>query len=773
MIKSQQSNLATTATLKASSSLNAGYGAANVTDGKLTNESRWVSGSTGPHTLTLTWTAPQTIACLQLGTGWLNEGAWGSEFRHLSVRDGAGRELASVANNDKTVVEVCFAKPVTTDTLQLVFADPGTVRLVEVRVFGSAPTYPALVLPGAMPRPRPVPIFLNQTGYDPDSPKRFTAPTLPDGTPFVVKQGDKAIFQGTIHSSIGDFTNLKSSPAGRGRLVIEAAGLISDPFEIAPLVTLRAALDPALRFFVDNRSLIGTHPSAYGGSAWRDGTYYSYEVPSLVMLYLANPSFFEQAKREVEWKPLAPNFKQVKAAGDVGALEAAQAYFREIEPPKPDAPDIAKLIHWGVGWHLVKPESADPSGDPKGRRLHPQTVEQLAFFLYAWPQLSRWLPVSLYERTKTFVLTHWNFGIQTEVGDYKGRECPGHSILPNFLLYNVTKDKRFLDTAIAQAKWVCEKLDPADPKVTKGQRMSEHLLLTGLTMLFPHAEALRTSPLAPGYPLGAGTRPSLGKGNPPPAPSFPNELASARERRDGEERLRALIRPWLEKWSAVVIARSENAYDFRKYDENNWTLPRFTPGSHGGAGWNEPGNIAGFPACALSVARLTGNKKRAERLRVIATAHFDALFGRNPLGAHAAFRGPKDFYGVERGWPKKFADDTCARLELVRGTLSSTAASEHYPNNPDGPFRHPEGWTAFNSAFNVGLAYACCEATRLTRKGKIVTLQAPIFSPTATVTVGKTTVLLKAINPEQTLFQATTNATGTLRYGHGFLATEE
>ncbi|WP_395089675.1 hypothetical protein [Armatimonas sp.] len=715
----RQNNLATTATFKASSVLNPSYAPTNLTDGKLTNESRWVSGSTGPHTLTLSWPTLQTISCLQLGTGWLNDGAWGSAFQSLSVRDGAGRTLASVTDNAKAVVELLFEKTVMTDSLQLVFADVGTVRLVEVRVFAPAASYPSLVLPGETPRSRPVPLFVNQTGYDPDASKRFTAPTLPDGTPFAVKQGEKVVFTGSIRRGIGDFTALKTCGEAR----IEAAGLVSDPFAIAPLVTLRASLDPALRFFVDCRSLVGTHPSAYGGSAWRDGTYYSYEMPSLVMLYLANPSFFEQAKREVEWKPLPASFKQVKANGDLGALDAAQAYFREIEPPKPNAPDIIKLIHWGVGWLLVKPESADPSGDPKGRRIHPQTVEQLAFFLYAWPQLSRWLPVSVYERAKAFVLKHWSFGIQTEVGDYKGRECPGHSILPNVLLYEATKEKRFLDTAIAQATWVCEKLDPADPRVTKGQRMSEHMLLTGLTTLLPHAEAQ--------------------------------------------------IRPWLTKWADMMIARSENAYDFRKYDEANWTLPRFTAGSHGGAGWNEPGNVAGFPACALSVARCIRDTKQAERLRVIATAHFDALFGRNPLGAHAAFRGPKDFYGVERGWPKKFSDDTCARLELVRGTLSSTAASEHYPNNPDGAFRHPEGWTAFNSAFNVGLAYTCREATRLTRKGKVVMLQAPVFAPTATVTVGTATVLLNAVNPEQTLFQTTTNATGTLRYGHGVLATEE
>lgn len=715
----KQANLAPQATATASSSLKYDYRPEKAIDGVLTNESRWVSAtSTALNTFTLTWPTPVTIGCVQLGTGWLNEGAWGSAFQSVVVSV-PGQELAAVRNNSKSVVEVPFVAPVTTKTLQLAFPDDATVRLVEVRVFAPAARYPALVLPGETPRPRPVPLFVNQTGYDPEAPKRFTAPALPDGTPFTVKQGERVLFKGEIRRGIGDFTALK---VGKG-LVVEAAGLISDPFEISPLVTLRASLDPALRFFVDNRSLIGTHPSAYGGSAWRDGTYYSYEVPSLVMLYLANPSFFDQAKREVEWKPLPTNFKPVKANGDSGALEAAHAYFRELEPPKPDAPDLVKLIHWGVGWHLVKPESADPSGDSKGKRIHPQTVEQLAFFIYAWPQLSRWLPASVFARATRFVQEHWHFGIHTEVGDFKGRECPGHSILPNVLLSEATKDKRFLDTAIAQAKWVVETLDPADPKVTKGQRMSEHLLLTGLTALFPHAEAT--------------------------------------------------IRPWLGKWTDIMIARSENAYDFRKYDETNWTLPRFTAGSHGGAGWNEPGNVAGFPACALAVARLTGDKKRAERLRVIAAAHFNALFGRNPLGAHAAFRGPKDFYGVERGWPKKFTDDTCARLELVRGTLSSTAASEHYPNSPDGPFRHPEGWTAFNSAFNVGLAYACREATQLTRKGNTITLHAPVFAPTATITVGKTAVLLRAINPEQTLFQAATSATGTLRYGNGFLATEK
>ena len=37
---------------------------------------------------------------------------------------------------------------------------------------------------------------------------------------------------------------------------------------------------------------------------------------------------------------------------------------------------------------------------------------------------------------------------------------------------------------------------------------------------------------------------------------------------------------------------SDNLWDFRKYDADNWTLPRFTSGSHGGA----------LPALAFAVA---------------------------------------------------------------------------------------------------------------------------------------------------------------------------
>ncbi len=42
---------------------------------------------------------------------------------------------------------------------------------------------------------------------------------------------------------------------------------------------------------------------------------------------------------------------------------------------------------------------------------------------------------------------------------------------------------------------------------------------------------------------------------------------------------------------------------------------------------------------------------------------------------------------------------------MTRGSLSSSPGTEMYPFNPAGRHRHPEGWTAYNAAWNVSLAY--------------------------------------------------------------------
>ncbi len=69
---------------------------------------------------------------------------------------------------------------------------------------------------------------------------------------------------------------------------------------------------------------------------------------------------------------------------------------------------------------------------------------------------------------------------------YKGRHAPGHSILPNLLMYQVAQREgrgdatNYLNAARTQAQWIIDNLDWADPRTTKGHRMSEHKMMPGL-----------------------------------------------------------------------------------------------------------------------------------------------------------------------------------------------------------------------------------------------------------------------------------------------------
>jgi len=532
-------------------------------------------------------------------------------------------------------------------------------------------------------------VFVNQSGYNLNKPKRFTSPCVNTQADYTISRtgSDEIVYRGKIVNSIGDFTDFRPAKRGIEYTIKVSGGNLkfgkSDPFRIEPFWMERVCLGPALQFMIDCRSVTGTHPSAYGGCPWRDGTYYTYEVPSLVLMYLSNPDVFTRIPPEIDYhadkkKVLDPQFKLVRAKNDKDALGTVRRYYKQLDPPVGDkVPDIIQLIHWGIGWYLPDPETRNPSGDPAGEKIHSQTVEQFAFFLYGYPYYQHYFTHNFYRQALDFTLEQWGkaglLDVITKVGTFKGRHCPGHSIMPNLMMYEVAtretlkNPQRFLRAAVNQAGWVVRELDPADPKVTKGQRMSEHKLITGLVMLLRE------------YPQNA-----------------PQGLPE-----------------WLEKWADIMIARSDNMWDFRRYDDKDWSLPRYAPGSHGGAGWNEPGNIAAFPGLCYAVASVLKDQARISRLQEIAAAHFDDLFGRNPLGVHSANDGPKDYFGVERGWPKKFRSNTCARLELVRGTLNSSASSEHYPFNPNTDFRHPEGWSAFNAAFNVGLAYTCRADTKI------------------------------------------------------------
>lgn len=516
-------------------------------------------------------------------------------------------------------------------------------------------------------------VCVNQTGYNMNAPKRFTVPTAMEETVefYITPEAKETVlYKGVARNGTGDFTDFRPAD-GNLRYTIHVRGGklrdgVSYPFRIAPYLIEKEGLQPSVWFMNDSRSVTGTHHSAYGGCPWRDGTYYSYEIPSLIWMYLSNPAVYEAMPSTISYDSLkrmvlAPGFSLVKSPNDETALTSARKYFTTVEKPTGDRiPDIMMDLHWGIGYYLVNPETKDPSkGETLPRQLHPQTLAQFAYFLYAYPWLTKWFSHDFYKQVLAFTRKNWEpvglLEIRREIGDSKGRHAPGFSVLPDLLMYEVAQREKlpeaanYLKAAEKQVNWMIDSLQLEDPMITKGQRMSEHMLMTGLVMYYRNT-----------------------------AKTVPQGLQQK-----------------IDQWADIVIGRSGNAWDFRRYDmQSNWTVPEF----------NEVGNVAGFPASALLAAACIKEEAKRHRLEQIAFAHFDNLYGRNPLNVHAAHHPEKGFDGITKGYPKGYHDDVCARLELCRGSISCVPGTEMYPFNPNGKDRHLEGWIAHNTAWNMSLA---------------------------------------------------------------------
>lgn len=534
------------------------------------------------------------------------------------------------------------------------------------------------------------PIAVNQVGYEAARSKRFTAPKAADGTRFVVRAttGGPPLFAGDVHGGIGDFTPLTPGDTG-GHFQVEVddgqgGQARSDAFRIDADLYRRQFWQPAVDFLIDSRSAVGTHPSAFGGCPWRDGTYYDAVIPALVLVTLADPDGVRAMPRQIDWEA---DKARVAAAAfrfddrDPGAknfLRAVHAYY-ELEPPAADAPDVVKLIHWGAGMSLVNPETKDPSKDPDPRRIHPQTVEQVAYVAWAWPVLRQWLPESFGRMCTDFCFEHWGPSLEIsrwwdpatyltpeQLGDgnpmggvlhpYKGRHAPGHSIVPNLLMHEVARRHgrddagTYLEAAVRQAEWCVTTLDWNDPRTTKGHRMSEHRTIPNLVWLLQ---------------------------------KYPARAPAGLERK-------------IDEWADVAIARSDNLWDYRRYDlGEHWSIPKL----------NDVGNLLSLPAVATAAGWVVDDPGKRRRLEQIATAAIDHVFGRNPRLAAAPARPDMGFPEVERGWPVRYKEGVCARLELCRGALSSAPGTEMFPFSPRGNYRHSEGWVNYGAAWCISLAY--------------------------------------------------------------------
>ena len=653
-------------------------------DGVINDNSRWVGkpDSSGAMWIELKLEKKQKLAGVHIYSGYKNTDAVSD--LHIEYRNTAGEwqkiPSATVVNNLKTVIPLEFDNTVEVDAdaLRIVVTKSkgDLARLKEVFVWpatgGKIPQMQALDGEGAGSPEVPL-IYLNQSGFNTGAPKRFTAPTLPDGTPFSVvsRKSAQVMFKGVIQNHVGDFSAFNSDSGDE--YMIQAADVCSFPFRAGHWWLERVTYQNAVDFMVESRHYFGNYRKACQGSfGWRDDHHFGWELNTLVPQYLSNPAAYERMPHKISYESLP---------GQIGALK----------PYDESAPDIVKLIHFGADIIVT-------------RRLdHELLKEQLAFFLYAWPCLKQWLPEQNYRAVSDYAFACWEtetvahrypydrsrghnvLALKTAIGTTKGELPPGHTVLPNLLMYETARrDKRvdsekFFQAAFNQVEWMIANLDWNDPLVTKGQRMSEHVTMTGLALMLKE------------YPQRA-----------------PRGLKEK-----------------IEQWQQVMIRRSANMWDFRKLSDSQWV-----PTGEKITMWNEPGNVLGFPAALLASMQVTPDSRFNQRLTELVYSHLDNAFGRNPTGRHFSYDGPREIEGVDLGW-YSYHHGGIGMLADVRFVFDGSPKNEHYPYNPGaGNVGWSEGWVQFNVAYNLSLAYLAYAGTELkvVRDGGkiIVRLKAPL-----------------------------------------------
>ncbi len=671
------------------------YPAAMAVDGEIGDKSRWVGEKGMPAWIELKLDSTSKIAGVHIYSGYQEKNPLG-DFVVQFWKDGKWEDIPSahISGNQKAALAIPFddTVEVNTDKIRLfITASPGdVVRLLEVVLWpagqGDLPelrgkTTSAAALASTAHKTESVQaliplIYLNQSGFNIGKPKRFTTPKLADGTKFIVRaaKGGSALFEGTLQGNVGAFS--KFNPAGEEEFVVEAGGVVSVPFRIGNNWLERVSYQGMVDFMIDSRHYLGTWKERCGGSyGWRDDHHFGWELTTLVPQYLSNPSAYDRMPHQIKYeKPFNP------------------ALWGKLEPYSEDAPDIVKLIHWGADVLVTQ-----------GCK-HEFLKAQLAYFIYAWPQLKKWLPAQNYSVVLNYTFGCWAeakadrkypydaspehnlLDLKTKIGSTKGELPPGFSVEPNLLMYKVAlREKRpdselYLQAAVKQAEWMVKNLDWNDPLTTKGQRMSEFVTMTGL------AHLLRQYP----------------------------------------DRAPAGLADKINEWAKVVIRRSANLWDFRKLDDGE----KWTPMGEKATMWNEPGNVVGLPSAILAAQSFVKDAAMRERLEELIYSHFDNCFGRNPTGRHFSACASKEIEGVEFDWYKRHPGGI-GKLENARFVLDGSPKNPAYPYAPEkGAIGWTEGWIQFNAAYDISMAYLAYANTSIRveiKGGNLeISLQAPL-----------------------------------------------
>lgn len=500
-------------------------------------------------------------------------------------------------------------------------------------------------------------LYVNQCGYDTDKSKRFTATNIKSGTTFYLrkKATDEIVFTGEINNQIGDFTSFTNNTDDE--FYIECNGKKSYTFKIQDDYIRNLSIPLAIRFMEMSRQDafdIGGNT----GYAWRDSHQFSFELNSLVMMYMANPSYYESLPYDV--------------------YKVNECEYTELQTQ--NEPNIIWLIKFGITRYY------DWCTNDK-ITLHALIKGQLAYFLYLYPYITNYVTQEFYEQIRDFTIQQWSietcnkswydisinhnlFTTQEAIGTVKGQLPPGYAIVPNLMMWEVAKRddlvnaQDFFNAAYNNMSFLINDVDLNNPSYTKGQRMSEYITVHSLTYFYE---------------------------------MYPDLCPSGTY-----EKIINLAK--------LYISRSDNLWDYRQYqtkgDLSNATSTIWVNEETSGGLCNQPGNVAGFMGIAYSLARVIMDNDNTikRRLKELAVSHIDHVYGRNPHGRHFCYTAKDEFDGADYNWITRYKGGF-GNLEYCIGVLDGSPKEESYPYNPYCDIGYTEGWVAFNTAWNMSLAY--------------------------------------------------------------------
>lgn len=638
----------------------------------------------------------------------------------------------------------------TATTVAMSQLGPGTAYADAIKLEETSLPADPVYTPGAGGSDE-IAVLVNQIGYDTGKPKRASVPNAVDGMSFKVvnKETGETAFSGQVADGVAEFTTLDTDTDTEFYIVCGPAQ--SYDFTIGIDLIQRRSVKNALAFMSETRAdefCVGK-----AGIGWRDSHQFSFELNGMVLQYMANPSLYDNLPR--------------------GIIETATCEYPELRTQ--DEPDLVWLIQFAAQRYY-------DWGHNDGKKLHMLTKEQLAYFLYLYPEISEYVPEETYIAIRDYTISVWGenavssdaqwygisgtnhdlYSVQTVFGGLKGSQPPGHSIVPNLLMYEVAKRdglgddmaQKFFDAAYKNCEYTIENVDITDPFYNKGQRMSEYITVPALAWFLEQ------------YPTQA-----------------PTGLKAA-----------------LAGWAGKTIARSDNLWDIRmaasmaagdgaypfhysagNIDKDYWTGAAYAIADNqasvlpGGAPKNEPGNQAGLQAVTYAAARVLDDADVNERLVELGVAAIDDLYGRNPTKRAAFYHFTRDFEGADLGWYKQYVGGN-GLLGGHTAVIDANAPELCYPYAPENyTTGYTEGWVAYNTAWNTSLAYAAADAVSLSAPGSgnagdtvKVALRAPLNMDAARVETG-TVVVTNPLTGVQTEL-AVTERNADSEYFEGSLA---